>query len=223
MRIILCVLGLIFFAASICLGLNLLTLDKISGSEFVAFVVAFAVLGLVVSFSSEVQEFSIAGNIVKLKEVKRDAEKSIIELKSARTETFRFLLSLAKRYPGGWGSDGTVDTRLADFWFLYEQIVKFGCRDELKKDISKVVDILISGQISSISYSSDNIAEKYRGKEIQPLPSDLTIEAFDSESIEKAVKRGVCSGSVEEIKRALVIGLDEYKKLYDLRMALADM
>lgn len=223
MRFLLCTLGLIFFIASIFLGLHLLELNKFSGSEFVAFAVAFAVLGLVVSFSSEVQEFSIAGNIVKLKEVKRDAEKSIIELKSARTETFRFLLSLAKRYPGGWGSESTVDTRLADFWFLYEQIVKFGCRDELKTNIIEVLNTLISGQLSSILHSSDNIAEKYRGKEIIPSPSDLTIEALDSDSVEKAAKRGVCNGSVDEIKRALVIGLEEYKKLYDLRMALVEI
>lgn len=220
MRVFLCLLGFIFFIASIILGLHLLNINQFSGSEFVAFIVAFAVLGLVISFSSEVQEFSIAGNIVKLKEVKRDAEKSIIELKSARTETFRFLLSLAKRYPGGWGSDSTVDTRLADFWFLYEQIVKFGCKNELKNNIIEVLDTLIKGQLSSISLSSDNISEKYCEKEILPSPSDLTIEALDSESVGKAANRGVCEGSIEQIKRNLVIGIEEYKKLYDLRLAL---
>lgn len=223
MRILLCALGLTIFIASIFLGLYLLEENQFSGSEFVALVVAFAVLGLVVSFSSEVQEFSIAGNIVKLKEVKRDVEKTITELKSARTETFRFLLSLAKRYPGGWGSDSTVDTRLADFWFLYEKIVEFGCRDELKDDIFEVVNVLISGQLLSISQSSDNIYEKYCGKQITPSPSDLVIEALDSESVEKAAKRRVCDGSVDEIKRTLVIGLEEYKKLYDLRMTLVEI
>ncbi|WP_335611668.1 hypothetical protein [Halopseudomonas sp.] len=211
------------FSASALLGLYLLNQGKFSGSEFIAFVVAFAVLGLVTSFSSEVQEFSIAGNIVKLKEVKKDAEKTIIELKSARTETFRFLLSLAKRYPGGWGSDSTVDTRLADFWFLHTQIVKFGCEKELSGKISEVLDNLLIGQLSSIGHSNNTVREKYHGKGITPSPGELTIEALDNESVLESAKRGVCKGSAEEIKKNLVVGLDEYKKLYDLRLALGEI
>ena len=52
---------------------------------------------------------------------------------------------MAKRYPGGWGSSSTIDTRVADFWFLYDQIIKFGFKDDLKKNISDVVEELIKG------------------------------------------------------------------------------
>ena len=101
MRIILSILGALLFLASATFGYCLLIEGRLSGAEFVSLVIAFAVFGLILSFASEVQEFSLAGNIVKLREVKRDAQRAINELESARTETFRFLLSLAKRHPGG--------------------------------------------------------------------------------------------------------------------------
>ncbi len=220
MKIGLPIFGLLIFSLSVIVGLDLLDSNKLAGSEFVALIIAFAGIGLIISFSSEVQEFSVAGNIVKLKEVKKDAKKSIKELKSARTETFRFLLSLAKRHSGGLGDSGPVDERLADFWFLYRQIVEFDCKEELQENIDDVVGTLIKGQLTSISYNSDDVSEKYHGNNIIPTPSVLTIEALDSDSVEKAAKRNVCGGSVEKIKNALVVGLDEYKKLYELREEL---
>ena len=216
MRILLSIFAFFIFSLSVYFGHELLESNKLSGSEFVALIIAFAVISLVISFSSEVQEFSIAGSIVKLKEVKKDAENSINELKSARTETFRFLLSLTKKYSGGWGDSDTVDERLPDFWFLYNQIVKFGCEEDLKKDIADVVYILLKGQLNSISYSSDDIGEKYNSNNILPTPDILIVEALENTSVEKAAKRGVRDGSVEKIKASLVVGLDEYKKLYVL-------
>lgn len=85
-------------------GWDLLCAEKISGGEFVTLIIAFAVLGLIISFSSEVQEFSVAGNVVKLKEVKKEADKSIQDLKNARVGNFKFLLKLAARFPGGFAS-----------------------------------------------------------------------------------------------------------------------
>ena len=92
MKTALYIIGFVVFTLCVFFGLNLLEAKQLSGGEFVALIVAFAVIGLIISFSSEVQEFSVVGNIVKLKEVKKDAEKSIREIKAARTETFRFLL-----------------------------------------------------------------------------------------------------------------------------------
>lgn len=217
MRIFLSILGALLFLGSAKFGYFLLIEEKLSGAEFVSFVIAFAVIGLILSFASEVQEFSIAGNIVKLKEVKRDAEKSIRELKSARTETFRFLLSLAKRHPGGFSDGGTVDGRVNDFWSLYDQIVAFNCEDELSNNLLEVVDVLLQGQLNSISHNSDAVSSKYRGKSETPEPSQLTIEALDNDSVASDTKRNVAGGDQTKIKQMLVLGLEEYKKLYELR------
>lgn len=220
MRIFLSILGLVIFLASAKFGYCLLMAEKLSGTEFVSLLIAFAIIGLILSFASEIQEFSVAGNIVKLKEVKKDADKSISELKAARTETFRFLLSLAKRHPGGFSDSGTVDGRVRDFWNLYDQIVAFGCKEELSSNLMDVVNVLIKGQLSSISRNSDSVSSKYHGSDVIPEPSQLTIEALDNDSVEKAAKRNVAGGDVEKIKRMLVVGLDEYKKLYELHQSL---
>jgi len=211
-------MGALLFLASAKFGYCLLIDEKLNGTEFVSLVIAFAVIGLILSFSSEVQEFSVAGNIVKLKEVKRDAEKSISELKSARTETFRFLLSLAKRHPGGF-ADGSiaVDGRVNDFWSLYNQIVAFNCEAELSEDLLEIVDVLLKGQLVSISRHSDAVNRKYDRTDETPEPSQLTIEALDNDSVAEAAKRNVAGGDESIIKKTLVVGLDEYKKLYELR------
>lgn len=217
MRIFLSILGALLFLVSAKFGYCLLIEEKLSGAEFVSLVIAFAVIGLILSFASEVQEFSLAGNIVKLKEVKRDAEKSISELKSARTETFRFLLSLAKRHPGGLSDGGTVDGRVNDFWALYDQIVAFDCEGELSGNLLEVVGVLLKGQLYSISKNSDAVSRKYHTANETPKPSQLTIEALDNDSVALAAERGVAGGDQAKIKQMLVVGLEEYKKLYELR------
>ncbi|MFT5545541.1 hypothetical protein [Rheinheimera aquimaris] len=217
MRIFLSILGALLFIGSAKFGYCLLLEEKLSGAEFVSLVIAFAIIGLILAFASEVQEFSIAGNIVKLKEVKRDAEKSISELKSARTETFRFLLSLAKRHPGGFSDGGIVDGRVNDFWSLYDQIVAFNCEDKLTNNLLEVVGVLLQGQLNRISQNSDAVKSKYGGKSETPAPSQLTIDALDNDSVALAAKRNVAGGDQDKIKQMLVLGLEEYKKLYELR------
>lgn len=220
MRIFLSILGLAIFLVIAKFGYCLLLAEKLSGTEFVSLLIAFAIIGLILSFASEIQEFSVAGNIVKLKEVKKDADKSISELKAARTETFRFLLSLAKRHPGGFSDGGTVDGRVHDFWNLYDQIVSFGCKEELATSLLDIVNVLIKGQLTCISQNSDSVSSKYYVSDVIPEPSQLTIEALDNESVEKAAQRNVAGGDSEKIKKALLAGLDEYKKLYELRQSL---
>jgi len=215
MRFFLSIFGCLVSIISIMIGMELLEQKQLSGSEFVTLIIAFSVIGLIISMASEIQEFSVAGNIVKLKEVKKDAENSIIELKKARTENFKFLLKLAIRFPGGFGSGGTVDSRLSDFWLLHEQIKAFGCEQEINNHIKAVVKVLLDGQLNSISQNSDNVIIRFpRGS--MPEPNELTIIALEDNSVNKAARRNVCAGNTDKIKESLVIGLDEYKKLYQV-------
>ncbi|MFV8835981.1 hypothetical protein ACNSTU_13530 [Aquisalimonas sp. APHAB1-3] len=216
MRIILSVLGLILFLSSVAMGFYLLDDGALSGSEFVSLIVAFAIIGLIISFASEVQEFSVAGNIVKLKQVKRDAERSMSELESARTETFRFLLSLAERHAGGFAGDGPVDERIPDFWALYYQIEKFGCKEDLADDLLRVLETLAKGQINTIGYLSDQVLAEYRRVGSLPPPSELVSVALSEESIGQAATRGVCSGNADKVRGLVAEGLQEYRKIYDL-------
>lgn len=84
-----CLVSIVGIFAGLFLLINL---EKISGAEFVALSLGFAVIGLIITFSAEVQEFSIAGNGVKLKELRSEAEKTIADLKIARVEIFRLII-----------------------------------------------------------------------------------------------------------------------------------
>ncbi|WP_228146585.1 hypothetical protein [Acinetobacter sp. ANC 3903] len=115
------VFGAVVGLTGIACGLWLLiSLEKLSGTEFVAFALGFAVIGLIIAFAAEVQEFSIAGNGVKLKELRSEAEKTIEELKEARTELFRVLVQKSIYGSGGFRSDCIVDECAESFCELIE-------------------------------------------------------------------------------------------------------
>ena len=137
------VFGIFVGLVGIACGLWLLiVLEKISGAEFVALSLGFSVIGLIIAFASEVQEFSIAGNGVKLKELRSEAEKTIEELKQARTELFRVLIQESIEFSGGWGTNSRVDERVEQFIKLFEQVEKFDCLDNLKLDIEKSLKLI---------------------------------------------------------------------------------
>ncbi|WP_052417780.1 hypothetical protein [Cellvibrio mixtus] len=221
MRVVLVILGALLFIASVKLGYCLLSNGKLSGSEFISLIIAFAIIGLIISFASEVSEFSIAGNIVKLKEVKADAERSIAELKEARTETFRFLLSLTKKYGGGLGSiRNPIDERIPDFWSLFEKISSFSCVNDLKKNIMEVIDVLLKGQIKAISKFNNNVETKYRGEYEFPTPVALSHDSLQEQHLQEAAGR-IFQGDLYKTRGAVLAGLEEYRKLFELKNKLS--
>ena len=219
MRIVLVFLGAVLFIASVKLGYCLLLSEKLSGSEFVSLIIAFAVIGLIISFASEVSEFSIAGNIVKLREVKADAEKSILELKEARTETFRFLLSLTKKYDGGLGGRTPTDERISDFWSLFEKISSFNCIGELKENILEVIDVLLRGQIKAIGNFNENVSRKYLNEYEIPAPINLSHESLQEQHLQDDADRNY-GGDLSTTRNLVLVGLEEYRKLFDLKNKL---
>lgn len=141
--------GLILFSVTVWKGLMLLDTGKLTGAEFVSLISIFAVISLLLSCVDQVQEFSIAGNIVKLKEVKQEANKAIDELKQARTTTFKFLLKLILKPSGGFG-DLFSDNRVESFWPLYEEIKLFDHLNELSEDVLLIIERLMEGQLRVI-------------------------------------------------------------------------
>ncbi|ENW04264.1 hypothetical protein [Acinetobacter beijerinckii] len=85
------------------LGILFLYNGKLSGTESVVLILGGVIVGLIIYFPSEIQEFSIAGNAVKLREIRSEAIRTIDELKRARTETFRLMLVQVLKLSGGWG------------------------------------------------------------------------------------------------------------------------
>ena len=213
--------GLIVAVVGFGCGLWLLVyLNKISGAEFVAFSLGFAVIGLIVTFSSEVQEFSIAGNAVKLRELRSAAEKTIEELKEARTELFRFMVQKSIEFSGGWGSGSKVDERVEQFIKLFEQIEKFECIKELQIDISKTLNILMIGQFNNLEIIHKNTKRIGDIFENGERPDILYIELEDK-MINKILEQ--YSGkkpNFDDIKADVIQGIEAYSKLYAIKVKL---
>lgn len=198
----------------------LIDLEKLSGAEFVTLSLGFAVIGLIIAFAAEVQEFSIAGNGVKLKELRTEAEKTIEELKQARTELFRILIQKSIEFSGGFGGGSKVDERLNTFFQLFKQIEKFNCIRELKHDIENALNILMVSQFNNLEIiheSSKTVGDNFDEKD---KPDFLYIK-FKDEMVHKIL--GFYGGnkpSFEYIQNDILKGVEAYAKLYAIKIQL---
>ena len=211
-RVRLAVIAAIAFAFLFSLALGLLFTSKFSGAEFTVFVLAFAVLAVAVGFAPEIQEVSIAGNVVKLKEVKAEAIRAIESLNKSRVEMLRVFLSLTLKHSGGFASSDPIDPRTYSFWHLLKLIREYQCLSELKDEILMNARVLAGAQLRNISRR--NIDPRIITSETIPDPLDLAAMALAPEGIEEAVGRTSPrpENYREEIKEALV----EYSKLHAL-------
>lgn len=214
------IFGAVVSLAGIACGLWLLiSLEKLSGTEFVAFSLGFAVIGLIIAFAAEVQEFSIAGNGVKLKELRSEAERTIEDLKQARIEVFRFMVQKSIEFSGGWGSGSKVDERVEQFIKLFEQIEKFDCIKDLQIDISKALNILMVRQFNNLAIIHNNtksVGDIFESKE---KPDLLYIELKD-EMINQIIERQLNRQEFEDLKKDVIEGIEAYAKLYAIKVKL---
>ncbi|MDI2589825.1 hypothetical protein POF45_00050 [Pseudomonas sp. 681] len=216
MRIFLGVLGVLLFAAAASIAFYLLNVGKFSGAEFTAFVVAFAVLAMVIAYAPEVQEISIAGNVVKLKEVKAEALKAIDSLNKSRIDMLRVFLGLALKHSGGFASSSPIDPRARDFWKLLDQIREYRCFDELKDELKLSVSVLLFAQIGNIAMR--NRDERISTAEPYLDPLELASIAFDVKGIQEA--EAATSPKPENYRGEIKEALAEYAKLFDLQAEL---
>ena len=214
------VFGAFVSLAGIACGLWLLiSLDKISGAEFVTLSLGFAVIGLIVAFAAEVQEFSIAGNGVKLKELRTEAEKTIGELEEARTELFRVLVQKSIYGSGGFCSDCIVDECAESFCELIEQIEKFNCLNKLRLDVEKSLRLILSRQYNKLYMLHLPNKKHTDSLESYDNPRDLRIKISD-ECIQKYISRKSNQFTMEEGRSELNDAIEVYAKLYAIKIKL---
>ena len=130
----------------------LIDLEKLSGAEFVTLSLGFAVIGLIIAFAAEVQEFSIVGNGVKLKELRSEAEKTIEELRKGRTELFRILIQTSTELSGGLAGPSKVESRAKNIIHIFKEVEKFDCIKELKADLEKSLQVIVIAQYNKLSF-----------------------------------------------------------------------
>jgi hypothetical protein len=206
MKIVKDIFAIIFFAGFTSVNGFLLYISKVTVGESITFFALCCVISLIISFSSEIQEFSIAGNIVKLKEVRKDADKAIAELQASRLTMFKFLLESTKKLSGGFGSISPKDERIDDFLFLYENIQRSGLFEELAEKIAGCAELFMKAQINNCAsnYTKIDIGRIY-------TPDELTDEGLRSENIRKDNRQ------TEDQNRKLILeAISHYRTLYDI-------
>ncbi|MFI8143414.1 hypothetical protein [Acinetobacter sp. ABJ_C5_2] len=207
-------LSIIIGALITALGIFFLYNGKLNGPESVVLILGGVLIGLIIYFSSEVQEFSIAGNAVKLKELRSEAIKTIDELARARTETFRLMLVQVLKLGGGFGSSSKVEERVKDFLNIYEIIIKFGCVEDLNDDIKKALQVLIVSQYNNLGFIHKSASKKPKDC-LDDLwqPQDLYIQLKD-QMIDELCNRTSPKPDFLKVKTDVINAIDAYKELY---------
>ncbi|MHA3059864.1 hypothetical protein ACX1NY_04390 [Acinetobacter sp. ANC 4631] len=200
-----------------CIGgaVWLLFIGKLAGAEFVALVLGGIVLSLIIYFSSEIQEFSIAGNVVKLRELKDEAHQTIESLKQARTEIFRLMLPQIFSSTGTFGTNSLVDVHAEKFIILFNQIEKFDSVVVLKDDIDITLKKVMARQYNELSIIHEtpvavpfNLAEINLGSFWTPQALSLHLTDAMVEAQRKHEDEFI------KVKEDIYNAVDVYKKLY---------
>ena len=213
------IFGILVGLVGIVCGLWLLIFfeNKITGSEFVALVLGFSVIGLIIAFAAEIQEFSIAGNGVKLKDLTNEAEKKIEELQEAKTELFR--LMIPQILQDSQTTLSRVDPRIKTFLNVYEQVQKFGVVDKLRNEIEKVLHVLLIVQYGKLKLIHQSHKTVYNNFDELNSPKMLSIKLKD-DMIEKIILNKQPQPNFYDEKKDVIEAIEAYSKLYAIKVRL---
>ncbi|MEB3766274.1 hypothetical protein [Acinetobacter sp. MD2] len=196
------------------LGIILLCLGKLAGGSAVSLILGGALVGLIIFFSNEIQEFSIAGQSVKLKQLKSEAEDTIEDLKTARIAIFRLLIRKSIDFSGGFAVTSKVDERIPDFIVLYNEVKKNNCAMVLKADIEKTLRVLMAVQFNNFSFIH-GLPHKSPNDSLDDLwtPQKLSLKLKDS-MIARLVDGQSPKPEFEVIKLDIHDAIRAYSELY---------
>lgn len=180
---------------------------KLGAVVAVSFFVAITMFSFAIYLIAQVQEISIAGSILKLREVRKDADDAIRDLQASRLAMFSLLLETTKKLTGrsSFARETPEDERLKNFWFLYDKIESAGLVNELKNNIADCTQLYMRAQISWLRhYSNIDVNRQYS-------PTELAIEAVKPENLSLGNNK-----TAEESRQNALIAVDHYRKLYEL-------
>lgn len=192
----------------------ILNLKQISGAEFVALIIVSAILSLVLFLFNEIQELSIGGNIIKLKEAKKETEDAISQLKELRVETFRLFLEKSLDLPVGMQNMNVLKERRIDYFLrLYEKIKSANCVFELQEEILNVANTLIRNQKLYLYYYSNKLRDKLDSIGELPKPSSIYL-SIESEMHNEFKNDRARDLSDDQIRKNLENCISAYSDLY---------
>lgn len=189
----------------------LLKEDYLKSNDFVLLIVFSAIIALVISYFEEIQELSIGGNIVKLKEANRELKVTIEQLKAIKVSTFRMLLLKSLHHSGGFGVTSIVDSRVDYFLSLISEIKGAECFEDLKSEIKEPLETLLKDQLRRFHGLFYN--KIFIDGDDFPKPMNLYVD-LTPEKIEIVYSNHTPPIPFDQKKQAIIDGLDAYKKLY---------
>ena len=157
-----------------------------------------------------------------MKELRSEAEKTIEELKQARTEMFRFLVQKSIEFSGGWGSSSRVDERVDQFVKLFEQVEKFDCIKELKIDLDKALNVLMVGQFNALIIIH-NVEKKVGDIFNSEYKPEFLYIKFKDEMVNKIIERQSPRPEFEYVKKDMIEGIQAFAKLYAIKVQLDNL
>lgn len=217
------VFGIVVGLLGIACGLWLLiSLEKISGAEFVAFSFGFAVMGLIIAFAEEVQEFSIAGNGVKLKELRSEAEETIKQLQQARTELFRILVQNSIELSGGFADSSKIESRAEKFIHLFDEVEKINRVNELKSDLQRSLKIIMLAQYNKFIFihkNRKNLEDTFTDSD----KAHFLYIALTDDIIRESYKNRSPEPNFQNEKEDIINAIGMYAKLYSIKMKIDEI
>ena len=213
------IVGIVFLIVANILSYYLLSKKMIGGPEFVVLVIALTMTALVIIYIHQIQELSIGGNIIKLKEAKIELQVTIDQLKSIKLSTYRMLLLKSLHHSGGFGSGSLVDSRVNYFSILINEIKEADCFLELKSEIKQQLQILLEGQL-------DNFYALFHGQKFAndngfPKPTLFYID-LNQKIIEKVHENRTPVIPFEEKKQEIIAAIKAYSELYVIYNEVVD-
>ncbi|MER8074771.1 hypothetical protein [Acinetobacter pittii] len=205
--------ALIMFVLFSSASFILLKYEYIESNDFVLLIIFSAVIALVISYFDEIQELSIGGNIVKLKEAKHELQVTIEQLKSIKESTFRMLLLKSLHHSGGFGSGNLVDSRADYFFSLINEIKQADCFDDLKSEIKEPLQKLLKSQLNNF-YALFH-GKEFNDSDIYPKPMAFYID-LNPEIINKVHQFRTPVIPFLEKKEEIISAIKTYAEFYVL-------
>jgi hypothetical protein len=185
-------LAIFFGAYSYCL----LARKMLSGAEFVAFSLGGFAFSFIVGLAGRVSEFSIAGNVVKIREATASAEEAYIKLNSVILGALRANLLSVQKLGGGFDSISIpYDSRASDLLELVKTIEESGLSAQLKSEVRSATENIMKGQLNKISQSSPGVEEHIIKSTDFEFPTQKQLLVWNSEK--QATNNELAISSIE--------------------------
>lgn len=188
-------------------------MGKLSGAEAIAFFMGISALSLVLLFFSEIQEFSVSGMIIKLKETKAEADNTLISLRKSQISTYRTLLMLSRASGSFFASSEPVDSRYGSLVKLCAEIKDADIFEGLKPDIHDFSKMLLTWQLHAINNYTD--VSSLLNRDTPPPPKEVEKEAVKVEGVEKKLATNInTTHTIDSFMNNVFKGLNCYADAY---------